>query len=461
MRTAIRPFARVLICIASALAPLPVLAQPFVGAVCTDWVTGKFSVCESGSPWTATADVATIHADAVGRAHGGLVYIVNRLGADNLQVLDPAQGYATLHEFSVGTATNPQAVAFSPDGAKAYLPRQNADDVLIMDPATGAWLGTVDLSAWADADGSCEVGDCIAVDGLLFVAILRLDRNYFWTPVGDSYLAVIDMATDTLVDCDPGQAGVQAIALEAANPSWELGRAGGLIHCSCVGFYGLADGGVELVDPAALMSQGLCIAESVLGGDVGDVVWVSPTLAYAIVSDASFNTSLKRFNPATGALIGTLAPGTGYVFTDMELDAAGELFVADRKLGADGLRVYAAATGQLLSPAINLGLPPFDIVMPAGATATDSAPALTARLTAWPNPFNPAVTLALELPAAGPLSLNIYDALGRRVATLAEGVQPAGRREFVWRPEELPGGLYFARAETAAGVASARLVLLK
>lgn len=439
----------------------PAAAQPFVGAVCTDYVTGKFSVCEADAPWTATPDVATIGADAVGRAHGGLVYIVNRLGADNLQVLDPAQDFATLHEFSTGTATNPQSVAFSPDGAKAYLPRQNADDVLVMDPETGAWLDTIDLSAWADADGSCELGDCLAVGDRLFVAILRLDRDFYWTPVGDSYLAVIDMATDTLVDCDPGAAGVQAIALAAANPSWELGRAGALIHCSGVGFYGLMDGGVELVDPVALTSLGLCITESTLGGDVGDVVWVSETLAYAIVSDASFNTSLKRFNPATGALIGTLAPGSGYVFTDMELDAAGELFVADRKLGADGLRVYAAATGQLLSAAINLGLPPFDVVMPAGGTAADAAPALAARLEAWPNPFNPAVTLAVELPAAGPFALRVYDALGRCVATLAEGDQPAGRREFVWRPEGLPGGVYFARADFAGGAASARLVLMK
>jgi hypothetical protein len=460
MRTALRYFALALAGLALACAS-PALGQPFVGAVCTDYVTGKFSVCESNAPWTATADVATTHADAVGRAHAGLVYIVNRLGADNLQVLDPAADFATLHEFSTGTATNPQSVAFSPDGAKAYLPRQNADDVLIMDPTDGTWLGAIDLSAWADADGSCEPGDCIAVDGLLFVAILRLDRDFFWTPVGDSYLAVIDMATDTLVDCDPGQAGVQAIALEAANPSWELGRAGGLIHCSCVGFYGLADGGVELVDPVALASEGLCITEAALGGDVGDVVWVSPTLAYAIVSDASFNTSLKRFNPSTGALIGTLVPGAGYVFTDMELDAAGELFVADQTLGADGLRVYAAATGQLLSPAINLGLAPFDVVMPAGPTAAEAAPALVAQLSAWPNPFNPAVTLALELPTAGQLDLGVHDALGRRVATLAAGVQPAGRREFVWRPEDLPGGVYFARAATAAGVGSARLVLIK
>jgi hypothetical protein len=65
------------------------------------------------------------------------------------------------------------------------------------------------------------------------------------------------------------------------------------------------------------------------------------------------------------------------------------------------------------------------------------------------------------LPSAGQLDLVFQDALGLRVASLAAGVQPAGRREFVWRPEDLPGGVYFARAATAAGVGSARLVLIK
>ena len=98
-------------------------AQPFVGAVCTDYVTGKFSVCESNAPWPADIDVATIHSDAVAVAHGGLIYVVNRLAADNVQVLDPGAGFATVLEFSVGGGSNPQNIAFSTDGAKAYLPR--------------------------------------------------------------------------------------------------------------------------------------------------------------------------------------------------------------------------------------------------------------------------------------------------------------------------------------------------
>lgn len=436
-------------------------AQPYVGVVCTDYVTGKFSVCESDAPWTATPDVATIHADAVAREHGGLVYVVNRLGADNIQVLDPAQDFATVHEFSTGTASNPQSIAFSADGSRAYVPRQNADDVLIMDPETGATLGAVDLSAWADDDGSCELGDCLAVGDRLFVAVLRLDRDFFWLPVGDSYLAVIDMTTDTLVDCDPVAPGVQAIPLTAADPSWELGRAGELIHVSCVGTYGLLDGGVELVDPAALTSLGLCVTESALGGDVGDVVWVSATRAYAIVSDASFATHVKAFDPSTGGDVWTVQPGGGYVYSDMELDANGELFLADRTLGAEGLRVYDADTGEALGHLIPVGLAPFDVVMPAVGTGVEPPPALAERMTAWPNPFNPSVTLEFALPAAGRASLRVYDAAGREVASLLDGAQPAGPRRVTWRPAGLAGGVYLARLEAPGAAATARLVLLK
>lgn len=434
-------------------------AQPFVGVVCTDYSTGKFSVCEPDAPWSSDIDVATIHADAVARAHGGLVYVVNRLGADNVQVLDPADGFATVLEFSVGTASNPQGIAFSPDGGRAYIPRQERDDVLIVDPTDGSQLGTIDLSGWNDADGHCEPGDILAVDDLLFVAIARLDRDFYWTPVGDSYLAVIDTDTDALVDVDPAQDGVQGIALTASNPAWELGRAGDLLHVSCVGNYGLQDGGVELVDPATLASLGLVITEAALGGDVGDVVWFDADTAYAIVSDAAFNTHFVHFDPATSGDVWVVAPGSGYAYTDAELDHDGELFLTDRSAG--GLAVFDAATGSPYAQSIPTGLPPYDLVIPAPTSSAPPAPPLAATLRAWPNPFNPTVTLRVDLPAAGPLVLRVYDAAGRAVATLFAGERAAGAANFAWRPTGLAAGVYLARAETAAGAVGTRLVLLK
>ncbi len=154
--------------------------------------------------------------------------------------------------------------------------------------------------------------------------------------------------------------------------------------------------------------------------------------------------------------------GSGYQYPDMELDHAGELFLADMAAGADGLRVFDASNGVEIGGPIDMGLPPFDIVMPAVATAVETAPQLSTELRAWPNPFNPAVTLRAELLLAGPVDLKIFDSTGRCVAEPARDlVQPAGSFQVTWRPEGVASGVYLARLETAAGVSSERLVFLK
>jgi len=60
--------------------------------------------------------------------------------------------------------------------------------------------------------------------------------------------------------------------------------------------------------------------------------------------------------------------------------------------------------------------------------------------------------------------ISIFDALGRRVATLLEATRPAGYHTVQWAPgrtEAFASGLYFALFE-AAGVRDVqRLVLLR
>ncbi|MEO6463748.1 MAG: FlgD immunoglobulin-like domain containing protein, partial [Candidatus Eisenbacteria bacterium] len=73
---------------------------------------------------------------------------------------------------------------------------------------------------------------------------------------------------------------------------------------------------------------------------------------------------------------------------------------------------------------------------------------------ASPNPFggsaSATTTLRFSLPVAGDVRLEVYDALGRRVATLLEGRQPVGEGSAVWDGRDLAGrpvgaGLYFYR----------------
>jgi aminopeptidase N len=84
----------------------------------------------------------------------------------------------------------------------------------------------------------------------------------------------------------------------------------------------------------------------------------------------------------------------------------------------------------------------------------------------WPNPSRAAVTLRFAPTAAGPARLSVYDVLGRPVRRLVDGTAGPAAVTLQWdgadeagRP--LPAGVYFHRLETAQGVFTGRLVLLR
>lgn len=87
-------------------------------------------------------------------------------------------------------------------------------------------------------------------------------------------------------------------------------------------------------------------------------------------------------------------------------------------------------------------------------------PMATRLLPNYPNPFNPATTVAVELAQEGPMTVEIYDMLGRRVRTLADGNYSAGMHTFEWNGTDEQGiaaesGIYFARL-TTAGITQTR-----
>ncbi len=87
------------------------------------------------------------------------------------------------------------------------------------------------------------------------------------------------------------------------------------------------------------------------------------------------------------------------------------------------------------------------------------------RLSAWPNPFNPRVQLAVEGLADGPAELRIHDVRGRLVRSLTAHAA-GGRAETAWDGADdagrmVAGGQYFVRVRTAAGTATTRISLVK
>jgi len=79
-----------------------------------------------------------------------------------------------------------------------------------------------------------------------------------------------------------------------------------------------------------------------------------------------------------------------------------------------------------------------------------------------PNPFNPSTTLTFELPAAGQVSLTIYNLAGQEIATIVNEHLDAGQYSFTWQaPLSLPSGMYFYRIQTADFTATRKMLLMR
>jgi hypothetical protein len=443
----------------------------------TDYTSGTLSVVDLATR-VITRDVATVSSDPVARCYRGLIYVVNRYGYDNIQVIDPQQGYATVRQFSVGNGTNPQDIAFA-SPSKAYVSRLGSPDLLIVDPSTGLERGVISLAAWADADGNPEPAHLAVVGDLLFIALGRLAN---FVPADTGLVVVVDMRADTVYDADPLTPGTQVVRLHSLNPGTDfavLPGAGPLsdshLYIGCSGRWGAWDGGIEdIVVPArdgqhaAIRSAGFVITEAALAGDVLEVIAGGGGHPYAIVSDAASNTSLVSWDPGTGSLLATLyAPG-GYSLSDAALDGRGELYVCNSNFAAPGLFVYEVGSDTRLAGPLATGLPPVQIVFDQdGSAAPPAGPGGGAVALGCPAP-NPARTLArleLTLTEPGPARVEVFDLVGRRVRSLADGPFAAGPTPIDWdladgNGHRVAAGVYLVRA-VAEGVTVARRLVVR
>ena len=63
----------------------------------------------------------------------------------------------------------------------------------------------------------------------------------------------------------------------------------------------------------------------------------------------------------------------------------------------------------------------------------------------YPNPFTTSTSIRYHLDSDAQVNLSVFDQQGKLLATLAQGVQPAGSHEAVFNNAQLPTGIYFAR----------------
>jgi len=79
----------------------------------------------------------------------------------------------------------------------------------------------------------------------------------------------------------------------------------------------------------------------------------------------------------------------------------------------------------------------------------------------YPNPFNPVTNLEFGISNLEFVSLKVYDAMGKEVATLVNEIKPAGRYEIKFDGSNLSSGVYFYKIEAGSFSAVKRMILLK
>jgi hypothetical protein len=79
----------------------------------------------------------------------------------------------------------------------------------------------------------------------------------------------------------------------------------------------------------------------------------------------------------------------------------------------------------------------------------------------FPNPFNPDTHIHYCLKTAGQVRLSVFDASGRKVAVLVNGIQEAGDHYAVFNGMNLDSGIYFYRMQNGERTVTRKMMLLK
>ena len=216
---------------------------------------------------------------------------------------------------------------------------------------------------------------------------------------------------------------------------------------------------------AVLTQDGATILEETASAHVPTVRVLAPNGGEQIASglttvrwemddgDGDALTALVQYSPDGGASwegLATLATGE----TDVTVD------VAELTAGADGVLRVVVSDG--LNVAEDRSDAPFAFGTPtAGEPGAEAPPTELAIVQTAPNPFADQTRVTFALPEAGAVTVEVFDALGRRVAVLVEGVLAAGTHDAVFDARALSGGIYLVRVSAGGRVVTARVLLAR
>ncbi len=133
---------------------------------------------------------------------------------------------------------------------------------------------------------------------------------------------------------------------------------------------------------------------------------------------------------------GTTTEAKTYRFVDEQV--SGNIYYRLKQVDFDGTFAY--------SPVVEVRVAP---------------PAEFALEQNYPNPFNPTTAIRYQLPVNSDVKLEVYDVLGKKVATLVNERQEAGIYTYTLNASTLSSGVYFYRLQAGNFVQTKKMMLVK
>jgi hypothetical protein len=79
----------------------------------------------------------------------------------------------------------------------------------------------------------------------------------------------------------------------------------------------------------------------------------------------------------------------------------------------------------------------------------------------YPNPFNSETVIRYQMPADAQVRIVVTDLLGREVALIANGIQPAGIHDVAWDASGFTSGIYLCRLTAGTFTQTRKIILLR
>ena len=95
------------------------------------------------------------------------------------------------------------------------------------------------------------------------------------------------------------------------------------------------------------------------------------------------------------------------------------------------------------------------------ATEGSEVPASFTLEQNYPNPFNPSTQIGFDVASTGHVQLDVFDIMGRKVATLVNNTIPVGSYSVSFSGENLSSGMYIYRMTSGSSVQTRRMLLMK